>query len=142
MKPIEGEVGLYRMDDGSVANIRDFRRFESSDRFEGLNVEIRILVGQTLVVDGWRLTSDGLPTPLEQQQQVVFQKESGRIIAEKTVQSLLSIPGIRERDKSEEKLARTTTFREQRLRIFLRERPIVGCELRVHLYGLRKDSIL
>lgn len=141
MKPIDAH-GMLRMDDGSIANIKDFHRFESSDLFDGLHVEIQLKAGELLAIEGWRLTSDGLPTPLEQQQLVTLRDDFGRIIAEKTVQSLLSIPGIRERDKSEEKLARAVEFGDRQiLHVLLRERPVEGCGLRVHLYGLRRHAI-
>ena len=147
MRPVDGAPGLYRLNTGQLANIKDYITFETSERLEGLRWESwnrkGSIFSRTLhIIQGWRLTCASMPSPVEQQQLVKFTVHHTQRVAEKTVQRLLSIPGVLERNEKEERLQDIEIEPDSLVEVELTERPLEGCGLRVHLYGLRRKLVM
>lgn len=132
--------------------MKDASKFETSDPFP-YNEEVsvgavkhvfKVERGKVFVIQGWRFTSRLQLKPEHLQQlAVLLDPGMNRFLARLTLQSLITIPGVQERQMKTETLVTPAVLESQHAEVYLQEMQIPDVYgLRVHLYGLEFPSLV
>lgn len=133
LKAVEGRVGLFRdQETGRIANMADYLPWETSDRFEGVTLNLPLLKTEAILMS-WSLSSAKPLQPIELQQLVTL-THYGRVLGTSLVKTLLSERMRFPLSVGELMLAGAVTTAT------LSETPIEGADLRFHLHGYIKKE--
>lgn len=137
MRPIEGQPGLYRLDNGNIISTRDMRPVESSSLVKG--IEWVWPTEHLYVLQCWHFTCAVWPKNPVSVQQVVELHIGQYKISEAILLSLLTCV-----ERTVEPVVRPNNIISghveptQVVRVKLAEQPVEGAGLRVHLRGFQK----
>jgi hypothetical protein len=126
---MDGHEGLRRTHSGLILNMADWRPFETSERFEG--VQWSKVLDHLHILYSWRLSFARAPERAELQQLArldLLTETTTETLATSTVHTLLT----------EQRVTERVLQKAQHINITLLEHPVEGAGLRVHLRGLER----
>ena len=140
-----GQPNMYQdSNTGRMVNLRDYQRFETSERVEGLSWRWMQDERDHFILTGWRFTVAKWPQSPAYVQQQVELKIMGRVEAGLPLLSILTWAadshGESHRDHDAEGLKDLSLLQAAHVQVQLHEYPVEGAGLRVHLRGWRRPA--
>jgi hypothetical protein len=171
LSPVPGSPGIFHdSDTGRPLNIREFSKFETSERMEGVGwhsgTAEPFKSSDTAVIHAWRLTCAKWPDPETLQQKIELRVQD-KVVSSLPLFSILTVLSeplpevggsqatvfgrptsdsrpfrmLRDRDLSAEKLSDVVVKRYMLVSVVLTERPVEGAGLRLHLRGMWRSRL-